>query len=428
MATLELISYSPERPHLQGGEICWQSDKYSPPIENLPVIAWKNGEFWSEANSWALELARSKNNIKTVISNMQGLLTYAKWLEIEGVNWWHFPQRSYDRCLNRYRGALIGARDRGELAPSTISNRMSVAVRFYRWARDNLLLHPENPMWKERQAFINFRDCAGFERAIKTSTTDLNITNRKPVGIFQLEDGLMPVTLDQRNEILSFASKHSSDEFVLMLRLGFFTGMRLGSICDLKEATIQNATLCTINGFNQLSIGPRAMPPVNTKMSISGRILIPSSVLEEIEDYLWSNRRLLRKKKANWKDSSLVFLNRDGKPYEDNLGGHSAINTELSRLRKIAEKENFKALKGFKFHRTRATFATMLMQASLDTFSEVSTAIKLVRDACLHKNDATTLGYISFIEQNHAMSELGGKFSYFFMGSSEESEDGKRLP
>lgn len=391
------------------------------------MIVWKNGEFWSEANCWALELARSKNNIKTVISNMQGLLTYAKWLEIEGVNWWHFPQRSYERCLNRYRGALIGARDRGELAPSTISNRMSVAVRFYRWVRDNLLLNPKNRMWNERQAFINFRDCTGFERTIKISTTDLAITNRKPAGIFQLEDGLMPVTLEQRNKILSFVSKHSSEEFLLMLRLGFFTGMRLGSICDLKEETIQNATFSTINGFRQLSIGPRALPPVKTKMSISGRILIPSQVLEEVEDYLWSNRRLLRKKKANWQDSPLVFLNRDGKPYEDDIGGHSAINTELSRLRRIAVKEDFKTLSDFKFHRTRATFATMLMQASLDTFSEVSTAIKFVRDACLHKNDTTTLNYISFIEQNHAMSELSEKFSHYFMGPSKEGGNGKVL-
>src|SRR5690606_40174145 len=108
-------------------------EKHYRTVKRLPQILWTNNESWAEANVWALDLAQSKPKIKTVISNMQSLLTYAKWLEAENVEWWHFPQRAYERCLTRYRGALIDARDRGQLAPSTASNRMTVAIRFYRW-------------------------------------------------------------------------------------------------------------------------------------------------------------------------------------------------------------------------------------------------------------------------------------------------------
>lgn len=417
MPSLEYIQYSPEMPELNADSLIhWFSDRHKKSIKRLPQIFWSNGESWSEANIWALDLARSKSTIKTVISNMQGLLTYAKWLEAEGVQWWYFPQRAYERCLHRYRGYLVDARDRGGLAPSTVSNRMAVAIRFYRWVHSRALLQPENPMWNEQTVRIMISDVAGFERSIVVATTDLAIPNRKPTGVFQLEGGLMPVTIAQRDEILSFVGKYSSEEFSLMLRLGFGTGMRLGSICDLKEETIINAVPAPTPGFKQLSIGPQVYPPVSTKMGVSGRVLIPNSILEELKKYLWSNRRHLRKRKARSGESSLVFLTKSGKPYEDERGGHTSVNTEMARLRKLAEKEGVSALRDFRFHRSRATFATMLMMIALETFPDVSTAIKFVRDACLHRNESTTLEYVKFIEDTKAMNEAAGKFAKFFMG------------
>ncbi|WP_043512557.1 site-specific integrase [Halomonas sp. BC04] len=422
MATLEFIPYTPERPQLRERSVHWVLEQHFPPIESLPVIFWSSGEFWVEANLWALELTKTSCEIKTVISIMQGLLTYAKWLDSEDIAWWHFPQRSYERCLNQYRGALIDARNRGELAPSTVSHRMSVAIRFYRWVHSKSLLTTENPMWQDRTAVIKYQDFTGFSRTIQVATTDLAIPNRKPAGVLQLEGGLMPVTLAQRKDILSYANKHSPKEIVLMLRLGFATGMRLGSICDLKEETIENAVPASISGFYHLSIGPNALPKVKTKMGISGRVLIPCQVLDEVKRYLWSTRRLLRKKEAGVEHTALVFLTGGGRPYEDAFGGHSAINTEMSRLRKLAEKEGITALRNFKFHQSRATFATMLMMAALEAFPEVSTAIKFVRDACLHKNDATTLEYLKFVEDTKAMKEASEKFTAFFMGIADMDE------
>ncbi|EWH02355.1 hypothetical protein Q427_09215 [Halomonas sp. BC04] len=94
----------------------------------------------------------------------------------------------------------------------------------------------------------------------------------------------------------------------------------------------------------------------------------------------------------------------------------------MSRLRKLAEKEGITALRNFKFHQSRATFATMLMMAALEAFPEVSTAIKFVRDACLHKNDATTLEYLKFVEDTKAMKEASEKFTAFFMGIADMDE------
>ncbi len=49
-------------------------------------------------------------------------------------------------------------------------------------------------------------------------------------------------------------------------------------------------------------------------------------------------------------------------------------------------------------------------------FMPVGDAIKFVKDACLHKDEATTMKYIKFIETNEAMAEAADEFSAAFMG------------
>lgn len=422
MATLEHIAYLPESPEVQAnGKIAWVRCRHHRELERLPQIFWDNGSTWPEANLWALDLALSKASIKTVIATMQGLLTYAKWLEAESIDWWHFPRRAADRCLYRYRGFLVYARDRGELAPSTVSARMSTVIRFYRWAEANELLTPESLMWNDRTVKIRIQDLTGFHRSMNVLSTDLAIPNRTIAGDLHLEDGLMPVTRAERDAIIQFTHDHSSEEVSLMLRLGFLTGMRLGTICDIKEGTVQDSVPAPVPGFHQLSVGPGAQPRVKTKMGVTGRVLIPNHLLDDLKAYLCSERRLLRKGLADNSDADLAFLNPHGKPYEDRDGGHSAVNTEISRLRKLAEIEGVPEMRGFKFHRSRATFATMLMMAALDTFNEVSSAIAFVRNACLHKRESTTLEYIKFIEDTQAMSEAADKFTDFFMGSQQNA-------
>ena len=422
MATLEHIAYLPESPEVQAnGKIEWVRCRHRRELERLPQIFWDNCSTWPEANLWALDLALSKASIKTVIATMQGLLTYAKWLEAESIDWWHFPRRAADRCLYRYRGFLVYARDRGELAPSTASARMSTVIRFYRWADANELLTPESLMWNDRTVKIRIQDLTGFHRSMNVLSTDLAIPNRTIAGDLHLEDGLMPLTRAERDAIIQFTHDHSSEEISLMLRLGFLTGMRLGTICDIKEGTVQDSVPAPVPGFHQLSVGPGAQPRVKTKMGVTGRVLIPNHLLDDLKAYLCSERRLLRKGLADKPDADLAFLNPYGKPYEDRDGGHSAVNTEMSRLRKLAEIEGVPEMRGFKFHRSRATFATMLMMAALDTFNEVSSAIAFVRNACLHKRESTTLEYIKFIEDTQAMSEAADKFTDFFMGSQQNA-------
>ncbi len=413
VASLEHIYYRPQNARINEDALEWEYINRKP-ISRLPQIVWGDNTTWAEANIWSLEQATSsKKDLKTVHSNMSHLLAYAKWLESESINWWHFPERESERCLVRFRGALVSARNNGDLAPSTASQRMAAVIRFYKWMHSRRLISPEWPMWEQRVVGIKLTNAFGLEHTMRVASTDLAIANRKVAGAIQLEDGLLPVSVSAMKEIIALADRVSSEELALMLRLGFFTGMRLGSITDLKVQTLENATHYPNAGWKRLAVGPGARPPVATKFSVSGAVPIPAELLESLINYSMSTRRLKRQAIARKEDRDLLFLTRYGNAY--NSDQSRAINVEMSRLRQGGKRSGLKIMRGFHFHRTRATFATELMRISL-MFMPVGDAIQFVREACLHKDESTTLKYIKFIESNKAMADAADAFTKLFMG------------
>ena len=413
MATLQLINYHPFRVNIQSNKVHWAKSNHQI-IKGLPQIIWQDNTTWSEANLWALEQATSfRSSIKTVRSNMSHLLAYAKWIESESMDWWHFPDRESERCLNRFRGALIQARNSGELAPSTTSQRMAAVIRFYKWARKTGLISTEWPMWKDRFVGIKLTNQFGLEHTLKVASTNLAIPNRTVAGPIQLEDGLLPVAVKSMKDILSFADENASEELALMLRIGFFTGLRIGSITDLKVSTLQNAITLPEIGIKTISVGPSARPPVETKFDVSGSVPVPNELLDVLLDYASSIRRLKRQALSPEADQDLLFLTRFGNNYKGDSS--SAINVEMSRLRKLGLKSGVTVFRGFYFHRTRATYATELMRVALDAMS-VSEAIEFVKESCLHKDESTTMKYVKFIDTSKTMKEASDAFTEAFMG------------
>lgn len=413
MARLELIHYVQHRPEARDGAICWVRTSREP-IDGLPQITWNDGTPWGEANAWALEqLISCRRHQKTVASSMSHLLAYAKWLELEEISWWHFPQRESERCLTRYRGALVAARDTAQLAPRTASHRMSVVVRFYKWLKSNQILSVDWPTWNERSVGLRVTDTFGFEHTMRVASTDLAIPCRQIIGALRLEDGLLPVSRATTRAIIALADSMASEEFALMLRIGFFTGLRIGSIADLKVSTLENATPDPATGWYRIAVGPGARPPVATKFGVSGMVPIPMDLLERLRQYAASTRRLKRQMKAVDSNRALLFLTRFGNSY----GGINsrAINVEMMRLRNGGKNSGLAAIRDFHFHRTRATFATELMRACLN-FLPLSDAIQMVREACLHRDEATTLKYVKFVETTSAMADAADAFATAFLG------------
>jgi integrase len=411
MARLESVKFSPHYAQTEFNSVKWTSVISAPPIDGFPIVFWHDDTPWKEANLWLMEETTTRKiSLSTTVSRAASLLSYAKWLEKQEVSWLEFPVRARDRCLVRYRGYLIKARDDGHLAPSTATQRMQVTIRFYRWLRDSSMNLSTAHLWEEGK----FSE-ESFSRTMDISASQLRIQNRT-IQKEHLEDGLLPLSSEEREQLLSFCKQNSSQELFLMLLTAFFTGMRLGTISDLKISTIQNAVSDSSgSGLFRLALGPGASPPVSTKFGITGHCWITKENLEILLDYIDSPRRLLRQAKAPTMHKELVFLTKFGGPYARGPNKSPAVNVELHKLRKKADMVGVNVLKNFHFHQTRCTFATELAQIALK-MGDVSIAIAIVMQALLHRNESSTLHYIKFAQKLPIKIEAANSFTRAFLG------------
>ncbi|MCV4289897.1 site-specific integrase [Pseudomonas capsici] len=389
-------------------------------IDQLPQIYWADGTSWREANVWLCGLAsNSKIDIKTVHSKAAALLSYAKWLETNDVSWLEVHGRADDRCINRFRGALILARKEGDAAASTVSNRIRVVRQLYTWLIENGLVTPSSPLWQERIVKVKFTDRFGFGRSKNVITTDLSIPYRGRNNP-DLEDGLWPVSAEDRERILDCARDHAPREIYLMLLLGFHTGMRIQSIGDLKVNTILNCVQHPLQKeISTLNIGPGADPAVATKYDKTGRIEIPTSLADELRRYSFSIERITRVARAPNEDKDLLFLTKRGNRYSrHNRNTSGAINTAISDLRCVGVRLGIPALMEFKFHQSRATYATEYAVFALSV--DPAGAIDMVRRNLLHKDEATTMKYIKFIKQTPLIAKISNDYTKRFFGRYHE--------
>lgn len=424
MARIESVKFQPHRASVDEAKVLWTSATPGGKVSALPQLCWRSGEPWREANLWAYERSVVHHkHPRTVLSDAAALLGYAKWLEETDTRWWDFPARKSDRCLHRYRGHLIDARDKSQLSPSTASQRMRVVVSFYRWLKEQGLLSVECPMWRERVIGINVPDAFGFDRTLTVRSTDLAIPNRPAPGE-GLEDGLLPVSTVDRDALLAFALQHASEELFLLLTLGFYTGMRLGTLADLKASTLANAVpdpgsphLC------KLAIGPGAHPSVATKFGVTGQVWIPLALLNRVQEYMHSPRRLQREAIAESGNKELVFLTKHGNPYAQRGANQSvAVNVEMSSLRRKAGDAGLQMAAHFRFHQSRCTFATELARTALK-LGNATCAVAIVKQALLHRHESSSLAYIKFVERTPIKIEAANEFTRAFLGLFREIGD-----
>ncbi|MEK2158580.1 site-specific integrase [Vibrio parahaemolyticus] len=410
MANLERTHYQPMK-FLEGhsDDLPWIVDDHQLTIPKCPQIFFDSGEPWLAANLYAVARLERQTNIKTVLSDMNHLRDYAEWLESEGLDWTYFPIKKKERCLFKYRGYLICQRDTGELSPSTTSSRMSSVVKFYRWAQAEGLIKSDE-LWQDREKTVHTYNTVGLKRSILVNSSELAIPNRKRPGA-TLEDGLLPISESSRKRLLNFLLKHEMTELYYMFMVGFFTGARIETIRTLRVSSLDNVfeDPSAIN-LKRIPVGPPTQ--VKTKYGVSGDLLFPVLLIEQLKKYAVSPRRLVRQARASNANQSLLFLTSNGKKYEDN-----SFTSVMSKLRKKLVSNGLGEFRQLKFHQSRTTYGSQLMLYALKTLKDPQRAIAFVRDAMFHKDESTTWKYITFVQNEPIKEMLSDEFFHFFGGN-----------
>lgn len=384
--------------------------------DRIPELLWATGEFWSEANLWFLSRARRmlSGQLKedTIVANGKDLLAYADWLERAGMHWWQCHPRDDQRPLNLYRGHLVNSYEQGVIAPTLASRRMTTLKSFYRWLLNEKILSPGFSLWSERNVRVAYEDVFGFRRHIEVVQTSLDIKAAKRVGEASLEEGLQPVSLEVRDAILDLSHRRCSHELFLMLSLGFWSGLRLGTVTDLKVQSIENAVqIHECAALKHISVGPLANPPVKMKLSQSSDgIVVPRRLLEYLLDYSISLARGKRVALAKPEHKNLLFLTIKGNPYGRGTGDRSAsVNAEMSRLKRLARQEGLN-IGDFTFHWSRATFATMWARAARAN-GHLHEFMPTLKRMLAHKHDSTTQRYIRWVEKEEVRAAVMDEFT-----------------
>lgn len=408
MARLEYIQHQFYEGSLRDDQLVRQRQARTD-LPALPQIFWDDGRGWNEVNLWALERAASGEvSIETVKRAMKHLCRYAYFLEEVAVDWQHFPVRREDQVLRRFRKNLVDAISSGELSNATATNCINSVIQFYRFAEIHHLVGAQSPLWEERPLVVRYFDSAGFGRSAARISTDLRILNRRRIG-FRLEDGILPLSSEHMTQLLAYSQKFATEELHLMLVAGFFTGARVGTITTMSVSSLHSAREDPLTpGVYLLRVGPGT--GIATKFSVQGELMVPSAVLDELKKYATSTRRLLREARAAVEHRDRLFIGRRGQPYSV-----SAVDRLVHTMRVRAVAGGLRFMHRFKFHQTRATFGTWLMEILLDAGARTD-AIRVVRDAMLHKDERTTFGYITFIERQRSKNELAAAFNEAFTG------------
>ena len=410
MASLEVIKYTPFREVIEDHKVRWVADTVAHPIHKLPQIFWSSGEPWHEANHWALTKATSTagGHIKTVTSLMKHLAAYASWLESAELDWRNFPIRKQDRAIVLYRGELIAQRNMGSLAPSTARARMAAVIQFYRHAHVYGLVNRNSPMWEDRRVVVRYHDTVGFERTLLRTSSELAIPNRNRPGL-RLEDGLTPLRSDDMVKLLEFTKEQRLQELNLILSLGVLTGARIETITTLCIKNIENAHPdAETPDTYRVPIGPGT--GVQTKFDVSGELMVPKFLINDLKEYAYSMHRLRRQGRASAANRGLLFLTIRGNPYES-----GTFNRLMTDLRRRALSVGMRFMASFKFHQTRATFGTWLMEVALRVAGPKA-AVAFVKDAMLHKDEKTTFLYVRFHEETPVKVAVANEFSAIFSG------------
>ncbi|MDR3453145.1 MAG: tyrosine-type recombinase/integrase [Rhodoferax sp.] len=411
MANLENIRFTPMCEVVEGDGVRWEPDRLAATIADLPQLFWDDGEPWSEVNHWALTKVKSTvgGDIKTVTSLMKHLAAYASWLESNGFDWRHFPMRVTDRAVVQFRRELIRQRDElGLLRPSTATARMAAVVQFYRHAQVYGFVERRSSMWRDKQVLVRSYDNVGFVRTMLRISSELAIPNRgRPGG--QLEAGLTPLRPEHARQLLDFTEKEGLLELHYMLSLGVLSGARLETVATLGVRNIEDARPDTsMSGCSRVSVGPGT--GVETKFDVSGDLLVPTYLIEALKGYAYSMHRLGRQAQASEANRGRLFLTVRGNPYEP-----QTFNRLMTDLRRRGMANGMRFMEQFKFHQTRATYGTMVMELALGVAS-VKDAVAFVRDSMLHKDEATTFRYVHFVQKTPVKVAIGKEFAAVFSG------------
>ncbi|MDC5808422.1 site-specific integrase [Vibrio europaeus] len=388
-------------------------------IGSLPTLFSQDGIFNHEANSYLFYLKAVKE-AEDLSPCAQALRAYYQFLEDKGLNWDKFPPVKRLKPTYLYRSHLLKQIKQSELAHSTASVRMHQIVNYYKWLMHDGYLRvnseKEAPFKMEFVSVQNRGMLAHVSPTFIIETSDLRIKVPRDAD----SKNIRPLSPLSRNAlgILTQHLPQTSKELRLQALLAIDTGMRIEEVATLTLDALDTATpLAESQHRFEILLCPRATG-VQTKFVKTRAVEISSDLLQSLNEYRISERRLKRVTRLNEKIEQLhsdavsfpqttieilercdrhepLFVSQQGNP----ATGKSIEARWIEFRAKIKQAEPSFA---HRFHDLRATYGTYRLSDLLEAKLPIVDCMELLMGWMGHKDEGTTWKYLRFLKRKEA--------------------------
>lgn len=388
-------------------------------IGSLPTLFSQDGVFNHEANSYLFYLKAVKE-AEDLSPCAQALRAYYQFLEDKGLRWDRFPPVKRLKPTYLFRSHLLKEIKKGELAHSTASVRMNQILNYYKWLMHDGYLRISN----EKEApfkieFVSVQNTGMLAHTMPNfivETSDLRIKVPRDADSKNIRP-LSPLSRDA----LSILTRHliqTSKELRLQALLSIDTGMRIDEVATLTLDALDTATpLAESQHRFEILLCPR-FTGVQTKFGKTRSVEVSSDLLQSLNEYRTSERRLKRVTKLNEKIEQLdsdtppfsqktveilercerhepLFVSQQGNPYT----GKSIEARWVDFRAEIQQEERSFT---HRFHDLRATYGTYRLSDLLEAKLPVVDCMELLMGWMGHKNESTTWKYLRFLKRKEA--------------------------
>ncbi|MEZ8192900.1 tyrosine-type recombinase/integrase [Vibrio sp. 1F279] len=388
-------------------------------IGSLPTLFSKDGVFNHEANSYLFYLKVVKK-AEDLSPCAQALRAYYQFLEDKGGSWDKFPPVKRLKPTYLFRSHLLKQIKQGTLAHSTASVRMNQIVNYYKWQMHDGYLCVKNekeaPFKMEFVSVQNSGMLAHISSTFIVETSDLRIKVPRDADSKNIRP-LSPLSRDT----LSILTQHlplTSEELRLQALLAIDTGMRVEEVATLTLDALDTATpLAESQHRFEILLCPRSTG-VQTKFLKTRTVEISSDLIQSLNEYRISERRLKRVTRLNEKIEQLhsdavsftqktietlercdrhepLFVSQQGNPA-------TGKSIEARWIEFRAEIKQVEPSFSHRFHDLRATYATYRLNVLLEAKLPVVDCMELLMGWMGHKGESTTWKYLRFLKRKEA--------------------------
>lgn len=391
-------------------------------IGKMPLLYREDGSAITVANNWLIHL---KANVykKEVNTQAQGLLHYFTFLDDIQYQWDQMPSPLRLRPTYAFKKHLKEAFKSGVIARSTANSYMRVVINFYKFYL--FKKHPfDNPPFNYE--FIKISTPGRYDfmqnKMMHVDSTDLRLNLPRDSRYNGLSRSLVPLSDREWQDVESFlinngrgVVKHAagsqlvaiSPEFKLAVYLARYSGLRRDEVISLRARQIYRPDAKQLSKKYLIHAEGLLLDPqqgIRTKGGITRYAEMPSTLMNELHNYVNSARYITRKKKFIQRhpddaDNPPILLSQNG-----DMFSAKTIDARWGELRNALSSEQ--PVFEHKFHNLRSTYAVFRLKELLNNGLREADALDYLQAMMGHKHRTTLLAYLRFCKQDKSANEV----------------------